>query len=151
MLQECVRQHIVIEAGRKGGALITARMAFEQNREVYAIPGRNGDLKSEGCNGLIRDQIAKLVSSPEEVLEDLKIQWQHWDQKQEEAQGEQPDIHLSAEEIKILNLLNKEDKIIDSLMIESGIHMSRLHALLLSMEFKGLITQSPGKRFRRKK
>lgn len=63
---------VVIEAKEKGGALITAKMAFEQNRFVYAIPGNIGQLPSVGCNHLIRDQIAKLVLSPEEIVEDLR-------------------------------------------------------------------------------
>jgi DNA processing protein len=62
---------LVIEAKEKGGALITAKMAFEQNRFVYAIPGNIGQQSSVGCNHLIRDQIAKLVTSPEDIVEDL--------------------------------------------------------------------------------
>lgn len=63
---------LVIEAQEKGGALITAKMAFDQNRFVYAIPGGIKQLTSVGCNHLIRDQIAKLVLSPEEIIEDLR-------------------------------------------------------------------------------
>jgi DNA processing protein len=62
---------LVIEAQEKGGALITAKMAFDQNRFVYAIPGGINQTSSVGCNHLIRDQIAKLVLHPEEIVEDL--------------------------------------------------------------------------------
>jgi DNA processing protein len=62
---------LVVEAQEKGGALITAKMAFDQDRFVYAIPGDIGSPTSRGCNHLIRDQIAKLVLEPEEIIEDL--------------------------------------------------------------------------------
>lgn len=62
---------LVVEAQEKGGALITAKMAFDQDRFVYAIPGSIGCSTSRGCNHLIRDQIAKLVLEPTEIIEDL--------------------------------------------------------------------------------
>ena len=78
------RAVLVVEAAEKGGALITARTAFEQNREVYALPGRLGDEFSSGCNALIRDQVAKLVTSPQEILEDLDICWQQHDEQSQQ-------------------------------------------------------------------
>ena len=142
---------IVIEAAKSGGALITAKLAFDQNREVYAIPGRIGDNYSEGCNQLIRDNIAKLVSSPEEVLADLDIQWeQHTDQtKQLELALAAPEIPLNGEEVKVLNLLNRGDALVDQITVKTGIPINRLNALLLSMEFKNLLRQMPGKKYRK--
>lgn len=143
---------IVIEAAEKGGALITAQNAFEQNREVYALPGRVGDRFSEGCNKLIRDQVARLVSRPEDVLDDLDIQWQqHEDQSgQLELALSPPEIPLTADEVKVINFLAKGEALVDQITVHTGIPMNRLNALLLSMEFKDLLRQMPGKKFSRK-
>ena len=62
---------LVVEAGETGGALITARMAFQQNREVYAVPGDLSRKTSIGCNRLIRDQMAKIFTHPQELIDDL--------------------------------------------------------------------------------
>jgi len=140
---------IVIEAAESGGALITAQMAFDQNREVYAIPGRLSDKRSVGCNRLIRDQIAKLITTPQEVLDDLEIQW-----KERPSGGVQGTLELelppdlSTEEIKVMNILKKDEAVVDQISIRTGIPMHQLQPLLLTMEFKGLILQAPGKRFR---
>jgi len=145
------RAVVVVEASEKGGALITARNAFEQNREVYAIPGRVGDRYSVGCNALIRDQVAKLVVDPQEVLEDLDIQWQHHDDQTEQLQmilAPLPD-HLSASELKVLNLLSKGERIVDDIAHHTGIPMAQLSPLLLTLEFKEMLRQLPGKKFRR--
>lgn len=144
---------IVMEAANRGGALITARAAFDQNREVYALPGRIGDPFSEGCNALIRDQVAKLVTSPEEVLADLEIQWQSHDDQQEQLALSlaPPEIPLSADESKILNYLTQHsDAQVDDISLKTGIPMHQLNSLLLGMEFKDLIRQKAGKRFRLK-
>lgn len=143
---------IVIEAASSGGALITARSAFDQNREVYALPGRIGDRFSEGCNALIRDNVAKLVTSPEEVLADLDIQWQHHsDQTDQLALAlTPPNVPLSAEESKVLNFLQgRQDAAIDDIALHTGLPMHQINSLLLGMEFKELLRQTPGKRFRR--
>ena len=67
------RALIVVEAKSRGGALITARQAFEQDRNVYAVPGPLGAVTSEGCNLLIRDQVAKLLYSGEDVILDMDV------------------------------------------------------------------------------
>ncbi|MEM7655624.1 MAG: DNA-processing protein DprA [Bacteroidota bacterium] len=142
---------IVVEAGERGGALITARTAFEQDRLVYAVPGRVQDPFSKGCNRLIRDQVAKLVTSPEEVLADLDIQWQqHNDQTEQlELALSPPDIPLSAEEAKILNFLAEGEAVVDQITVHTGIPAQKLNSILLGMEFKDLLRQMPGKKFRR--
>ncbi len=142
---------IVIEAAESGGALITAKYAFEQNREVYAVPGRIGDPYSAGCNRLIRDQVAKLITSPEEVLEDLAIQWQQHDDQTEQLAllFEPPNVPLSAEESKVLNLLSQGEALIDVIAYKTGIGAAQLTPLLLAMEFKELVRQMPGKKYRR--
>ena len=141
---------IVIEAAERGGALITARMAFDQNREVYAVPGRIKDSRSVGCNHLIRDQIAKLLTHPQEVLDDLEIQWSSQDTSPPVQLELALPAHLSSEESKVLNILNQGETQVDRLTQQTGIPLQNLHPLLLTMEFKGLIVQSPGKKFRRR-
>ncbi|MEM8898839.1 MAG: DNA-processing protein DprA [Bacteroidota bacterium] len=138
---------IVIEAAERGGALITAHQAFEQNREVYAVPGRIGDTYSVGCNKLIKNQVAKLITHPQEVLDDLEIQWEPKANQQLDLALE---MVLSLEETKIMNYLHKGDAVVDHISHQTGIPMSQLNSLLLSMEFKGLIAQAPGKKFRKK-
>lgn len=135
---------IVIEAGESGGALITAKQAFDSNRQVYAIPGRIGDTFSVGCHKLISDNIAQLVSSPEEVLEDLEIQWF----QEEVSLPKAPPIPLNKDESLVLNLLREKEFLIDQLAGKTGIPMQKLNSLLLSMEFKGLLKQLPGKKFK---
>lgn len=142
---------VVIEAGETGGALITARSGFEQNREVYALPGNVGNHFSAGCNKLIRENIAKLVTHPEEVLQDLEIQWLEYKEKPIQTPDEItpfPNIPLSADETQVLNLLRNTELQIDNIAIQTGIAISSLNSLLLMMEFKGLVEQMPGKKFR---
>ncbi|MEO0472834.1 MAG: DNA-processing protein DprA [Bacteroidota bacterium] len=145
------RAVIVIEAGESGGALITARMALQQNREVYAIPGRINDPMSLGCNRLIRDHGAKLVTDPMEVLDDLQIQWQNHDDQsaQLELALAPPRIPLSADETKVMQVLAHGGVLMDDLSVQTGIPASRLNAILLNMEFKELLRQLPGKKFQR--
>ena len=103
---------------------------------MFALPGRLGDPYSKGCNALIRDQIAKLVTTPEEVLADLEIQWKsHEDQQDQLALAlRAPEIPLSAEEAKVLNYLTQHsDAIVDDISLKTGIPMHKLNSLLLGM------------------
>lgn len=135
---------VVIEASKTGGALITARQAFDSNREVFAIPGRIQDPQSAGCHTLISEHTARLISSPQEVLDELDIQWL----PEESMSHKQPPLALSAEESSVINAIGNEVLLIDQLMEKTGKPIQQLHALLLAMEFKGLISQLPGKRFK---
>lgn len=141
---------IVVEAAESGGALITARFAFDQNREVYAIPGRLSDPYSVGCNKLIQQQVARLLLDPQEVLDQLEIQWEA-----AKPHSTKPQLQfnfsktLSAEENKIMNLLDQQETTVDRITQLTKIPISKLNSLLLEMEFKGLVSQSPGKKFRR--
>ena len=140
---------IVIEAAASGGALITAKFAFDQNREVFAIPGRLGDPYSEGCNRLIRDNIAKLVSTPEEVLEELEIRWQEAAEREGPEAPSLPDLELTEEEVRVLAFLNRGEALIDSIAMQTSIPIARLNSLLISMEFRSLVRQLPGKKYRK--
>lgn len=147
---------IVVEAKAKGGALITAEFAQEQNREVYAIPGRVGDPYSIGCNKLIRDHGARLLYDPQELIDDLALHWQVPRAKVDEDEQLQlifaaPEIPLNDDEAKVLNVLTKGRANIDELSLQTEISTGQLNSLLLSMEFKDLVKQLPGKQFERKR
>lgn len=142
---------IVVEAGEKGGALITARQAFDQNKEVYAIPGRVGDKLSLGCNKLIQQNIAKLLTDPREIIEDLEIAWNNLGTSPPAKQLEMDlSLHLTKEEALIMEYLEQGDALLDQICIHTQIPISQLNALLLGMEFRGLIKQKPGKLFSRR-
>ncbi|MEZ4685458.1 MAG: DNA-processing protein DprA [Bacteroidia bacterium] len=145
------RATLIIEASQKGGALITGRFAFDQNREVYAVPGRLQDSYARGCNALIRDQIAKLVTSPEEILIDLGLDDRSVSSQCKQLELELPGLNLphSEEEQKVLTFLNRGEALVDSISIQTRIPPQRLNPLLLAMEFRGLVRQMPGKKFRR--
>ncbi|MBX7242166.1 MAG: DNA-processing protein DprA [Bacteroidia bacterium] len=138
---------IVIEAAESGGALITAHFAFDQNREVFAVPGNIDRPYSKGCNKLIRDNIARLVSHPQEVLDELGL----GDNKTQEKGLSQESLSLTLlneDEWKIARALEKADLHIDDLSEKTGFGVSALNVLLLNLEFSGVISQLPGKVFR---
>lgn len=143
---------VVVEAAQRGGALITAQFAFEQGREVFAVPGRRTDPYAQGCNALIRDQVARLLTDPQEVLDELNIQW-HPPSEPASPQAEQLEMNfdpsLSETEQRIMTFLNRGEALVDQITLHTGIPMHELNSLLLQLEFKGLLKQAPGKRFRR--
>ncbi|MCB9230128.1 MAG: DNA-protecting protein DprA [Bacteroidia bacterium] len=143
------RAIIVVEATETGGALITARFAFDQNREVYAVPGDLTKATSIGCNRLIRDQIAKLITDPQEVLDDLNLE--PVQSGRMVASPEMPygaKVNLSPEESKLTGFLANGDAQLDFLAENMGLLPANLSAILLGLEFKGVVTQMPGRKFR---
>jgi len=139
---------IIVEAASKGGALITAEIASSYDREVFAIPGRLGDKYSEGCNILIRNNKAAILSKPED------LSWyMRWDQETEQIKNTQLMLFsdLSDDEEILFNLM-RESKIaeLDSLAFQSGFSINKTVAMLLELEFKGLLKSLPGKRYQLK-
>ncbi len=130
---------LVIEAGLKSGALITADKALEQGRDVYAIPGNINNPKSSGCNLLIQ-QGAKLVSCVQDVLEEFNLDSQP-------RQTELPVVDLSRHEEQIYNLLTNEPMHIDLISAKGGLPVSQALSVLLSLELKNLVKQIVGKNF----
>lgn len=137
-LSNCV---LVVEAGEKSGALITADCALEQGRDVFAVPGNIFSEKSKGTNNLIK-QGAKLVDSFYDILEEYKIKYERAD-----ANNNKQEILLSDEEKKIFDLLDYEKKHIDNILIESNIDINKLSSILTVLEMKGLVKQLSGKNF----
>jgi DNA processing protein len=140
---------IVVEAAAKSGALITAQMALEQNREVMAVPGNVTSDMSKGTNGLIKTG-AKLVEGWEDVAEELPSPLR--EKLLGQRTGETPPLPLMTEqEAEIYRLLKADELIhIDELLDTVPCSVSELLALLLNLEIKGLILQSPGKYFQRR-
>ncbi len=140
---------IVVEAAAKSGALITARMALEQNREVMAVPGNVTSDMSKGTNGLIKTGAA-LVEGWEDVAEELPSPLR--EKLLGQRTGEtQPLPLMTEQEAEIYRLLKADERThIDELLDTITCSVSELLALLLNLEIKGLILQSPGKYFQRR-
>lgn len=135
---------VVVESAMKGGALITADLSNDYNRDVFAFPGRVGDEWSMGCNSLIRTNRASLIDSTSDFLKSMG-----WENKQTEFQlTHQPDLfmELTDDEQFIYTVVRKfPDGIqVNQLTVESSFSYSKLTAILLQMEFKGLLKCLPG-------
>ena len=136
---------VVVETALSGGAMQTAAFALDQNREVFAIPGNLGVRQSEGTNMLIQRGEAKLVHNAEDILVELEL-------KLKPVIGKnipKPTVELNLFEEKILNSLDGEALQIDNISSLTQLSTSECLVHLLSLEFKGLVKQLPGKMFSR--
>jgi len=135
---------IVIESADKGGSLITANMANEYNRDVFAVPGRVTDKYSQGCNNLIKTQKANLLTSAADLIYML-----NWDIKEKPKNiQKQLFIDLEPQEQKVYDFLQKNGKeLLDIISIECDIPIFKLSGILIGMELKGVIRPLPGKLF----
>ncbi|WP_170270083.1 DNA-processing protein DprA [Heliorestis acidaminivorans] len=127
---------IVIEAGERSGALITADQALEQGREVFAVPGPITSRQSVGTNRLIQ-QGAKLITSIEDVLSEVQMQFNFLNSPQQESS-------LEPSEKVILSQLNWEGKSIDQLVHCTGMKGAEIASILTLLEMKGLVKSLPG-------
>jgi len=134
---------VVVESGTKGGSLITADIANSYNKDVLAYPGRATDPSSKGCNQLIRNHKANLITCGQDLVE-----FMNWVEDLPQSSKAQPVMHvsLSAEENVILSIISHHDPCpVDQLTSMSGLSPGLLAAHLLSLEMAGLITNLPGK------
>jgi len=137
---------VVIEAAETGGALITAEIANSYNRDVFAIPGRIGDLHSEGCNKLIKINKAALLQSAKDI-----IYLMNWGDVKENKKSIQRQlfINLTSDEELIVNILKERgDLDVDTLLIETAMLPAKAASVLLNMEFEGIVRCLPGKVYR---
>jgi DNA processing protein len=133
---------IVVESARKGGALVTAEIASSYNRDIFAFPGRKGDLYSEGCNFLIKTNKAALLESVADL--EYVMNW---------SSGGKPDAvqprlfnDLAPEEKLIVDLLEKEgETAIDQICLKTGLAVNKISPTLLNLEFSGIVKVMPGK------
>ncbi|HSD06604.1 DNA-processing protein DprA [Flavobacterium sp.] len=135
---------IVIESADKGGSLITANMANDYNREVFAVPGRVTDKYSQGCNNLIKTQKANVLTSAADLIYNL-----NWDiLKETKAVQKQLFVTLDDDEQKVYDYLLKTGKeLMDIIALNCDFPIYRISGLLLNMELKGVIRPLPGKMF----
>lgn len=153
---------VVVEAGEKSGSLITAKLAMEQGREVFAIPGAIDSASSRGTNSLIK-QGAKLVENIDDILEDILPQLeqspaQPTRHKQEilfagsiSTNAEQKVDSLSPTEQTILKQLLQEKMHADDIIAGTGLPVADVLSALITLELKEIIIQHPGKLFSLKK
>jgi len=136
---------VVVESAKKGGALITADIANSYNRDVFAFPGRVGDVYSEGCNYFIRTNRAALLESADNIR--YLMGWD--DPKNKPSAQTKLFRDFSEDEEKIMSVLKLTQDIgIDDIMLNSELTASKVAAILLSFEFEGLVSALPGKRYR---
>ncbi|UGS23620.1 DNA-processing protein DprA [Flavobacterium channae] len=136
---------IVIESAEKGGSLVTANLANEYNRDVFAVPGRISDKYSQGCNNLIKTQRANLLSSAADLVYILNWELQRESQK---VVQKQLFITLTEEEQTIYNYLQRTGKeLMDIIALECDFPIYKISTILLNMELKGIIRPLPGKMF----
>lgn len=135
---------IVVESAEKGGALITARLAQDYNRSVYAFPGRVADRYSQGCNNLIRDNVAGLITSAEDFVN--MVGWQR-----REKRNVQRELftELTEQESLVCQLIAQDErKQLNQLVVESGISVASLTSILFDLEMKGVLRPLPGGRYK---
>lgn len=133
---------LVVEARKKGGALITADIANSYSRDVFAVPGRVGDENSEGCNQLIRRNQAALVQSAEDVC--YLMGWDADSQKKDTKQVELF-VDLNKDEEALLGVLGSKEKFsIDFIAIQTKQRIPKILETLLQLEMKGLVKALPG-------
>jgi DNA processing protein len=134
---------LIVEAGEESGALITAHIALDQGREVFAVPGSIFSPKSLGPHRLIQEG-AKLIMTVEDMLSELPPQLDMFDKLQT---APPPAVALTENEQKVLAALSHEPVHIDLLARQSNLPSSQLLSILLDLEFKNLVKQMPGKFF----
>jgi len=137
---------IVVEAARKGGALITADLAFQYNRDVFAVPGRFRDTYSEGCNLLIKSNRANLLESTKDLEYIMR-----WQQQEQVQQAQLPLFDdMTTEEQNLISAIgtDSQPKEIEWLANKMELPMSKLLVQLMNLELKGILISMPGKRYR---
>jgi DNA processing protein len=140
---------LVVEAALKSGSLITARLASEQGKEVFAIPGSIHAPQSRGCHWLIK-QGAKLVESAQDVLEELRLPTTATTEPRAPAGFVDADeVNADASADPLLNALGYDPVGLDALQARTGLETAHLQARLLELELDGCVARLPGGLFQR--
>ncbi len=137
---------ILVESKAKGGGLITTEISQAYNRDVFAFPGRVGEAYSEGCNNLIRNNGATLITSAADFIKDMG-----WQDDATLMRAKQQGIErtlfpeLSAEEQAVVDILTRHNDLqINIISVQSGIEIGRLTSLLFQLEMKGILRTLAG-------
>jgi DNA processing protein len=137
---------VVVEAAARSGALITARLAGELGREVYAVPGNVLSPVSEGTNGLIQDG-AKLVRGWADVVAEWPAVWRQALRPVSPDAPQSTEARGTAEEERLLRLVGNDPVEIDDVIAQSGLSSSQVAAGLMTLAIRGLVRQLPGQRY----
>lgn len=137
---------VVVESALKGGAMITAELANSYDREVFAVPGKVGDIYSEGCNHLIRTNKANLVTSATDIRYVMR-----WDiDTKVVAKQMRLFRDFSDDEKKIMDVFENNSVVhLDDIIVGTDLSPSKIASVLLSLEFDGVLTALPGKRYQK--
>jgi DNA processing protein len=139
---------IVVESAITGGALITAEIANNYNKDVFAFPGRITDKYAQGCLKLIKQHKAQLITSAQDIIESM-----NWDMDTKETKKpkiqQELFLELTEQEKKVFDILQQQEKIsIDFLMQHTEMTLSSLSSNLLQLEMKGIVMALPGKQYK---
>lgn len=137
---------LVVESAAKGGSLITARIAEDYGRDVFAVPGRISDAASTGCNNLIRDNRAALLQDAEDFVETMG-----WATVNRESAPVQREFfpQLSSDETVVFEALkDSEGKQLNQLTVETNLPIGRLSGILFDMEMRGIVRLLSGGTYR---
>lgn len=136
---------IVVESAEKGGSLVTADIAHSYNRDVFAVPGRSTDKYSMGCNNLIKQQKAHILTSAGDLV--YMLGWK-LTEKQDTTHQKQLFVELNETEKSIYQYLQLNGKqLLDTVALECNLPIFKTSSSLLNMEMKGVIRPLPGKLF----
>ena len=134
---------VVIESGKKGGSLITAELANNYNKDVFAVPGRITDSKSEGCNYLVKTNKAAILTCADDLLE--MMNWKEIKKVNHKKQRELF-IELTPDQKTVVDILQVQATVqIDELYQKAGLSSSAIAAALLTLEMENLVISMPGK------
>ena len=137
---------IVVESAAKGGALITAEIANTYDRDVFAFPGKIGDVYSEGCNKLIKENKANIMTD----VEDLRYIMRWNEDKKVVAKQMRMFRNFSEDEQKVMDVFGNDNVIyLDKIITETTLSPTKIASILLSLEFDGVLTALPGKRYQK--
>ncbi len=137
---------LVVEAALKSGSLITARLALEQGREVFAIPGSIHNPLARGCHALIR-QGAKLVETANDIMEELAPLLGILETAEEPSRQSSPARQLDAEYLRLLDSVGHDPTSVDAIIERSGLTADVVSSMLLLLELEGYVSSATGGRY----
>jgi DNA processing protein len=137
---------IVVETGSKGGSMITAELANNYNKDVFAFPGKVSDTKSAGCNYLIKNNKAVLLTDARELIE--LMNWEKKDKKPKPRSQKELFIEMTGDEKIIMDILREKNSVhIDEINFKSGLSSSSVAAAILNLELQNVVLSLPGKQY----
>ncbi len=142
---------VVVEAARNSGALITADLALQQSREVFAVPGKMDSVTSFGSHSLIK-QGAKLISNTNDIIEELVIKFKKF--SDDKSKSRRPDSPASKQNIELDNstksvygMLSKEPMHIDEIIASAKLEVPQISSILMQLQLNNMAKELPGKNF----